>query len=195
VRSFFASLNHLSKKTLLNYHVGLSALWTWAIEEGLVEHHIIKKLKRPKPEDSAIKPYTREDIEAMLAACSHSQSRTLRSIRNHRRARVTALRDRAIILALLVYSILEMKCRRQGLGVTGEKVLKSFAYLAAIYTRFVDGSVQLRVEDLNPFQRNVVKALGQSWWPTLPGCLCPTLPEQQVVLRPRWEKTPLPPLS
>ena len=26
VRSFFASLNHLSKKTLLNYHVGLSAL-------------------------------------------------------------------------------------------------------------------------------------------------------------------------
>ena len=101
VRSFFASLNHLSKKTLLNYHVGLSALWTWAIEEGLVEHHIIKKLKRPKPEDPAIKPYTREDIEAMLAACSHSQSHTLRSIRNHRRARATALRDRAIILALL----------------------------------------------------------------------------------------------
>jgi transposase len=99
------------------------------------------------------------------------------------------------MLALLVYSILEMKCRRNGLRVTGEKVLKGFAYLSAIYTRFVDGSVQLRVEDLNTFQRDVVKALGQSWWLTLPGCSWPTLPERQVILRPRWEKIPIPLLT
>ena len=99
------------------------------------------------------------------------------------------------MLALLVYSILEMKCRRGGLVVTGEAVLKGFAYLSAVYTTFVDGSVQLRVEELDTFQRDVVKVLGQSWWPSLPGCSWPTLPERQVILRPRWEKIPIPPLS
>jgi len=96
------------------------------------------------------------------------------------------------MLALLTYSILEMKCRRKELVVTGEAVLKGFAYLAAVYTTFVDGSVQLRVEERNAFQQKVVLALGQSWWPTLPGCPLPTLPEQPVALRPRWEKIPLP---
>lgn len=99
------------------------------------------------------------------------------------------------MLALLVYSILEMKGRRQGLRVSGEKVWKGFVYLTAIYTRFVDGSVQLRVEDLNTFQRDVVKAMGQSWWPTLPGCSWPTLPERHIILRPRWEKIPISLLS
>jgi hypothetical protein len=55
-----------------------------------------------------------------------------------------------------------MKCQRQGLRVSGEKVLKGFTYLAAIYTRFVDGSVQLRVEELDPFQRDVVEQLGEA---------------------------------
>ena len=55
------------------------------------------------------------------------------------------------VLALLVYSILEIKRRRRGLVVTGEAVLKGFAYLAAVYTTFVDGSVQLRVEELDTF--------------------------------------------
>jgi integrase len=68
VRRFIAAQDHLSKKTLLNYHVGLPALWNWAVEEGLTEHHIIKKLERPKPENPAIKPYTRKDVEAMLGA-------------------------------------------------------------------------------------------------------------------------------
>lgn len=88
-----------------------------------------------------------------------------------------------------------MKCRRSGLVVTGEAVLKGFAYLSAVYTTFVDGSVQLRVEERNVFQQRVGQALGQSWWPTLPGCLPSTLPEQPVALRPRWEKLPLPSLS
>jgi hypothetical protein len=99
------------------------------------------------------------------------------------------------MLALLVYSILEMKCRRSGLKVTGEAVLKGFAYLSAIYTTFVDGSVQLRVEELNAFQQDVVTAMGQSWWPSLPGCSWPTRPEPQIIFRPRWEIISLPPLS
>jgi hypothetical protein len=36
------------------------------------------------------------------------------------------------LLALLVYSVVEMKCRRAGLMITAEAVLKRFAYLAVI---------------------------------------------------------------
>jgi site-specific recombinase XerD len=68
VRAFFISCDGLSKKTLRNYHIGLSALWTWALDEGLVQQHIIKRVARPVAEKPAIKPYTREDVEAMLAA-------------------------------------------------------------------------------------------------------------------------------
>jgi site-specific recombinase XerD len=40
VQAFLASLVHLSKKTLLNYHIGLSAFWTWAVKEGIAGQHI-----------------------------------------------------------------------------------------------------------------------------------------------------------
>jgi hypothetical protein len=32
---------HLSPKTILNIHVALSALWTWAVNEGPVEKNIL----------------------------------------------------------------------------------------------------------------------------------------------------------
>jgi len=96
------------------------------------------------------------------------------------------------MLALLIYSVLEMKCRRRGLQVTGEKVLKGFACLAAVYTYFRDGSIQLRVEELNHFQQGVVQALGPAWWPSWPGCF-PSLagPDQAVVTPLGWEKIPI----
>jgi len=30
----FLAAQSVSKKTILNYHIGLSALWTWAVNEG-----------------------------------------------------------------------------------------------------------------------------------------------------------------
>lgn len=101
VRRFLAAQDHLSKKTLLNYHIGLSALWTWAVEESLVKHHVIKKVKRPKPEKPVIKPYTKEDIEAMLVVCKSTQTYILPNKSECHRTRPTALRDRAIILVLI----------------------------------------------------------------------------------------------
>jgi site-specific recombinase XerD len=44
VGAFFASLDRLSQKTLLDHHTGLSALRTWAAEEGLVEQHIARRV-------------------------------------------------------------------------------------------------------------------------------------------------------
>ena len=100
VETFLANLP-VSKKTLLNYHVGLSALWTWAEGEGLVENNVIRKVTRPKPEKRAIKPYTKDEVKSMLSALRHSRS----YLRPGKRETVHSLqhseRNRAIILLLL----------------------------------------------------------------------------------------------
>ena len=70
VRQFLNSLDGLSAKTVRNYHIGLSALWTWALKEGLANRHVVRDVQAPKPEQRQIVPYTQRDIEAMLRAWS-----------------------------------------------------------------------------------------------------------------------------
>jgi integrase/recombinase XerD len=101
VRTFLSSRNGLSAKTLRNYHTGLSALWTWAHKEGLVEKHIVRAVDPPRPEKREIVPYTEQEIRAMLAACDQSRSYERPGKRRCANARPTAARDRAI-LAFLV---------------------------------------------------------------------------------------------
>jgi transposase len=91
----------------------------------------------------------------------------LRPVFLHKEERIASL-VMVTMLSLLVYSILETKCRRGGLAVTGEKVLKGFAALVLFSTRFVDGSVQVRVEELTSFQRAVLQVVGPVTWPTRP---------------------------
>jgi integrase/recombinase XerD len=91
----------LSKKSILNIHVALSALWTWASTEGFVEKHIIQAVKPPKPEEPVIEPFSKEDVEALLEACEYSRSYTRPGKKECRNRRPTAERDRAIILTLL----------------------------------------------------------------------------------------------
>ena len=67
VQAFLAG-QAVSKKTLLNYHTGLSALWPWCQAEGLVVESILKRVQRPRPEKRAIVPYTLDDIRAMLTS-------------------------------------------------------------------------------------------------------------------------------
>ncbi len=73
IERFMASLNGLSKKTRLNYHIGLSALWTWMVDEGLVDVHIVRQVKKPKPEDPAIKPLSEQDVKLLLASVEFSK--------------------------------------------------------------------------------------------------------------------------
>jgi transposase len=120
----------------------------------------------------------------------------LRPIFLHRDDRIEALVF-VNMLALLVYSVLEIKCQRQGLTVTGEAVMKAFAYLAVVYTTFTDSSVLLRVEELSDFQRKVVQTLGQSWWPTTMASVGSThsSPKRPRLLRPRQDEIPVSVLS
>jgi site-specific recombinase XerD len=91
----------LSRKTALNYHGALSALWTWALREHLVERHVVKVVPRPRPEKRAITPFTRDDVRALLASLDRSRSYRRPGKRVCDHSRPTAARDRAIILLLL----------------------------------------------------------------------------------------------
>ena len=100
VEKFLADQN-VSKKTILNYHIGLSALWTWAVGEDLVQEHILHKVKRIKPEKKAIKPYTEEDIRNMLNSLDHTRVYSRPGKRDTSHRLVYADRNRVIIFILL----------------------------------------------------------------------------------------------
>ena len=67
LRQFLGSLPG-SGKTILNVHIALSALWTWAVGEHVVAQNIVRGIKRPSPDSRAINPFTESDIRAMLRA-------------------------------------------------------------------------------------------------------------------------------
>jgi integrase/recombinase XerD len=85
IRSFLAGLDHLSKKTVLNAHVALSSLWTWAVRDGYCVEHVVHQVKPPKPEERIIQPFTQDEIRRILAEAVKRDS----------------VRNRAIVLFLL----------------------------------------------------------------------------------------------
>ena len=52
LEKFLAIQNSISKKTLLNFHISLSALWTWMVKEEQVHVRVPHKVDhlRPKKE-------------------------------------------------------------------------------------------------------------------------------------------------
>ncbi len=90
----------LSKKSLLNVHTGLSALWTWALREGVVTEQIIREIPRPKPETRAIIPLTRDEVAALLNACRATKGYFQKGTWCTN-ARPTEQRDQAIIRTLV----------------------------------------------------------------------------------------------
>jgi len=72
IEQFLAS-RPVSKKTVSNYHVGLSVLWNWALEKHFVTSNIIRAVGRATPEKRAIVPFSREDIRAMFSAVNRSK--------------------------------------------------------------------------------------------------------------------------
>jgi site-specific recombinase XerD len=80
----FLAAQPFSTKTILNYHIGLSALWTWAYSEGYVDRHILRQVNKPKPQKIAVEPFTDVEIRALLSSVRRNTDR-----------------DRAMILILL----------------------------------------------------------------------------------------------
>lgn len=83
---FLGSVTNVSKKTIRNYHAGLSSLWNYLVETSKVKKNVVRSVKAPRPEIRHIEPYTREDIIAFLNVIDQSRA---------------SLRDRTMILLLL----------------------------------------------------------------------------------------------
>jgi site-specific recombinase XerD len=98
---FMLSLAHLSKKTALGHHSGLSALWRWALGEALVERNLAHDIEAPNPEERVIQPYTHNEVKAMLSSVDKSAPYSRPGQRICQHSNPTAPRNRAIIYLLL----------------------------------------------------------------------------------------------
>jgi len=101
VREFLANQTTVSKKTVLNYHTGLSALWTWAVKEKLADFNPLENVKRPRPEQRVIEPFTEQQIRLMLNSASQSKVYSRPGKKPCTNTQPDAIRNRAIILLLL----------------------------------------------------------------------------------------------
>lgn len=91
----------LSKKTTLNYHGALGALWSWAVREGFAPANVVQSVSRPRPEKRSVTPFSESDVKAILAVCDRTRSYTRPGKRICDNERRTAVRDRAVILLLV----------------------------------------------------------------------------------------------
>lgn len=64
-----------------------------------------------------------------------------------------------VLLALLVRVLLQVRCQRNGLFVSTDRLLAEFAPLTATQLTFVDGSHLCQLGNLSPFQRQVLATL------------------------------------
>lgn len=86
---FMTSQSDVCSKTLRNYHADLSALWQWAIQQGICQQNPVRQIKAPIAEKKTIVPLSRVEIFALLESASRSPYPYY------------SYRDRAIILTLL----------------------------------------------------------------------------------------------
>lgn len=100
IEHFMNSFTKLSNKSLLNYYIGLSALWTWLVREGFVSENIVRKLTPPKPEKKEVVPLTESEIKAIMSALNRSRV-YIRQGTSVDHALGSMERNRAIILLML----------------------------------------------------------------------------------------------
>lgn len=98
LRSFLASQD-VSKKTLYNYHIGLSVFFKWCISEDLIQINPLDGIQRAKPEKRSIEPIPRDHVEKILDAAQRvTYQRNDQTVSQFLPDRY---RNRAIILLLL----------------------------------------------------------------------------------------------
>jgi len=68
IRSFLGSLTDLADKTIYNHHIALSSLWTFAMEQGYVDRHIVRMVQTPKIPERRVVPFTEMECRRILQA-------------------------------------------------------------------------------------------------------------------------------
>lgn len=71
----FLAAQPFSAKTVLNYHIGLSAFWTWLVNEKYAKEHIVRRVPKPKPQQVVIEPFSEVELKAMLESAGRLKDR------------------------------------------------------------------------------------------------------------------------
>jgi site-specific recombinase XerD len=100
IRQFLGDQD-VSKKTVLNYHTGLTALWTWATQARFVPANVVRDVTPPRPEQRVIEPFSEADVRAMLSMLGRSRSYSRPGKRESDHVLGNADRNRCILLVLL----------------------------------------------------------------------------------------------
>jgi len=113
IKEFISTLNHLSKKSLLNTFSDLSALWTWAVEEkGYASYHVMRKIKAPRPEKKEVIPFTEEEVKKLLKVLGVSRTYTRKNLSQpYELNKEIHARNQALFLFLLDSGAREMEAR------------------------------------------------------------------------------------
>jgi site-specific recombinase XerD len=85
----------LSAKTIRNFWVSLSALFSWLRDAFELPSPMVK-VPAPTFSRSAVEPFSQTDVEALLKACDHKRDAQTHRRRRYTMRRPTARRDRAI---------------------------------------------------------------------------------------------------
>ena len=91
----------VSRRTVHDYWIPLSSLWTWAEKELEIPHIIRGKVKQPDYTKTTIDPFTVEEVSRLIKATEHTAPWTTRYGKRTRSRRSTAERDKAILLTLV----------------------------------------------------------------------------------------------
>lgn len=101
ITQFLADQKTVTGKTLLNYHAGLSSLWSWAVSEKIVAANLLHLVDRPKVEQHDIQPLSEENIRAILSALLYSKPYVQPGKKEAKRKLKNADRDTAIVMLFL----------------------------------------------------------------------------------------------
>ncbi|TXH45902.1 MAG: hypothetical protein E6Q97_30685, partial [Desulfurellales bacterium] len=91
----------VSKRTVHDYWIPLSSLWTWAEKELEIPHAIRGKVKQPDFTRTTIEPFTAEEVSRLVKATEYTAPWTTKQGKRTKSRRDTADRDKAIILTLV----------------------------------------------------------------------------------------------
>ena len=142
IAMFLGSHAKLKKKTILNYHTGLSALWKWSVEEGIVEENVVRRIKAPKPEIRVITPYTFEEIKLMLASLERTKRYTRPGQGWQDHAAPEPERARAIILFLLDSGVRAEELCSIKIGHVDKKLMRVKVFGKGAKDRYVSFSTR-----------------------------------------------------
>jgi len=65
---FLSRFQNIEAKTLLNYYIVLSALWTWMEKREYVTRHVVRQVDPPRYVKKQVVPYTDQELQKLMTA-------------------------------------------------------------------------------------------------------------------------------